>query len=222
MHPRTRNNIGSTSDDLVEKLIACTTTNCPVHTKVLVPANFDCSQPFTCGFCCASNQLKHSKSYSEAITKSLKNEQQTRATLFAEIQQEQSHKDAKRLNLVVKGTKPSENCIGYDIVEKIANQIDISLVSSDVQCKWIGKPQRDTGNQLLPLKFKEMIKRNQFLRKSVALRDCENFDCVYVSPDLTKAEKIQQYNLRLQKRQLESQNPANLYKIRRGRVQQQN
>ena len=103
---------------------------------------------------------------------SLKNEQQTRATLFAEIQQEQSRKDAKGLNLVVKGTKPSENCTGYDIVEKIANQIDVSLVSSDVQCKWIGKPQRDTGNQLLLLKFKEMIKRNQFLRKSVALRDC--------------------------------------------------
>ena len=71
-------------------------------------------------------------------------------------------------------------------------------------------------------KFKEMIKRNQFLRKAVALSDCENFDCVYVSPDLTKAERVQQYNLRLQKRQLESQNPANIYKIRRGRVQQQN
>ena len=170
----------------------------------------------------ASNQLKHSKSYSEVVTNSLKNEQQPRATLFAEIQQEQSRKDAKRLNLVVKEAKPSENCTGYDIVEKIANQIDVSHVSSDVQCKWIGKPQRDTGNQLLLLKFKEMIKRSQFLRKSVALRDCENFDCVYGSPDLTKAERVQQYNLRLQKRQLESQNPANIYKILRGRVQQQN
>ena len=39
---------------------------------------------------------------------------------------------------------------------------------------------------------------------------------------LTKAERVQQYNLRLQKRQLESQNPSNIYKIRRGRVQQQN
>ena len=72
------------------------------------------------------------------VTNSLNNEQQTRATLFAEIQQEQSRKDAKRLNLKVKGTKPSENCAGYDIVEKIANKIEVSLVSSDVQCKWIG------------------------------------------------------------------------------------
>ena len=125
---------------------------------------------------------------------SLKNEQQTRATLFAEIWQEQSRKDAKRLNLIVKGTKLSDNCAGYDIVEKNANQIDVSLVSSDVQFKWIGKPQRYTGNQLL----------------SVALRDRENFNCVYVSPDLTKAERVQQHNLRLQKRQLEGQNPANI------------
>ena len=182
---------------------------------------FDCSQAFTCGFCCASNRLKPSKSCSEVVTNSLKNEQQTRATLSAEIQQAQSRKDAKRLNLIVKRTKPSDNSAGYDIVEKIAycRKVDVSLVSSDVQCKWIGKPQRDTGNQLL-LKFKEMIKRNQFQRELVALRDCKNFDNVYVSPDLTKAEIVQQYNLRLQKRQLESQNPANIYKIRRGRVQQ--
>ena len=166
--------------------------------------------------------MKHSKSHSEAVTNSLRNEQQTRATLFAEIQQEQSRKDAKRLNLIVKVTKPSDNCAGYDILEKNANQIDVALVSSDVQYKWIGKPQRDTGNQLLILKFKEMIKQNQFLRKSVALRGCENFNCVYLSPDLTKAESVQQYELRLQKRQLENQNPANIYKIRGGRVQQQN
>ena len=95
-------------------------------------------------------------------------------------------------------------------------------MSSHVQCTWNGKPQRDTGNHLLLLKFKEMIKRNQFFCKSVSLRDCENYDCVYVSPDLTKAERVQQYNLRLQKCQLESQNPANIYKNRRGRVQQQN
>ena len=152
----------------------------------------------------------------------MKNEQQTRATLFTEFQQQQSRIDAKRLNLIVKWTKPSDNCAGYDIVEKIGNEIAVSLLSSDVQCKWIGKPQLDTGNQLLLLKFKEMIKRNQFLRKSVALRDCENFDNVYVSPDLIKAERVQQYNLRLQNRQLESQNSAKTYKIRRGRVQQQN
>ena len=58
--------------------------------------------------------------------------------------------------------------------------------------------------------------------KSVPLKDCENFDCVYVSPDLTKAERVQQYNLRLQKRQLETLNPENIYKILRGRVQQEN
>ena len=88
----------------------------------------------------------------------MKNEQKTRDTLFAEIQQEQSRKDAKRLNLTVKGTKPSDNCAGYDIVEKIANQIDVSLVSPDIQFKWIRKRQRDTGNQLLLRKFIEMIK----------------------------------------------------------------
>ena len=58
--------------------------------------------------------------------------------------------------------------------------------------------------------------------KSVPLRDCENFDCVYVSPDLTQAERVQQYNFRLQKRQLENLNPANIYNIRRVCVQQEN
>ena len=47
------------------------------------------------------------KNYSAAVTNSIKNEQQTRATLFAEVQQEQKRKDAKKLNLIGKGTQPS-------------------------------------------------------------------------------------------------------------------
>ena len=33
-----------------------------------------------------------------------------------------------------------------------------------------------------------MLNRNKILRKSVTLRNCESFECVDVSPDLTKAE----------------------------------
>ena len=51
--------------------------------------------------------------------------------LLAEIQQEQSRKDAKRLNLKVKGTKQSDDCTVYDMVAIIKNQIDVSLVATD-------------------------------------------------------------------------------------------
>ena len=74
----------------------CIRDNCPVQTKVFVPSSFDCSPTFLCGFCAASIKSDNQKTYSSAVTNSIRNEQQTRATLFAEVQQEQARKDAKK------------------------------------------------------------------------------------------------------------------------------
>ena len=204
--------------DLIEKLMPCIRDNCPVQTKAFVPSSFDCSPTFLCGFCAASIKSYNQKTYSSAVTNSIRNEQQTRATLFAEVQQEQARKDAKKMNLVVKGTKPSDLKTDASLVQELAKTLDVKIEAHDVELKRIGKPQESTGHQLLLLKFREQMKRKEFLRKSGNLRKCRNFSSIYVSPDLTRAERVQQYNLRIKKRQLESQNPGNTYRIRWGRV----
>ena len=85
--------------------------------------------------------------------------QQTGATLFAEVQQEQARKDANKLNLVVKGTKPSDLKTDATLVDELAETLDVKIEASDVELKRIGKPQESTGHQLLLLKIKEQIKR---------------------------------------------------------------
>ena len=195
--------------DLIEKIMPCITDNCPIQTKLFVPSSFDCSATFFCGFYAASGKTHNQKTCSSAVKNSFRNEQQTRATLFAEVQQEQARKDAKELNLVLKGTKQSDLKTDATLVQELAKTLDMKIEANDVELKRIGKPPESTGHQLLLLKFREQMKRKEFLRKSGDLRNCPNFSSIYVSPNLTRAECVQQYNLQIEKRQLECQNPGN-------------
>ena len=95
------------------------------------------------------------------------------------------------MNLVVKGTKPSDLKTDATLVQELAKTLDVKIEAHDVELKRIGKPQESTGHLLLLLKFREQMKRKEFLRKSGNLRKCPNFSSIYVSPDLTRAERVQ-------------------------------
>ena len=145
--------------EIIQKWITCLTESCPVQTKVCVPSSYDFSQTFLCGFCAANDKIKVEKNYSAALTNSIKNEQQTRATLFAEVQQEQKRKDARKLNLVVKGTQPSPSKSDAALVQEFAKKLNITISVNDVECKRIGKSNTSTGCQLLLLKGTTETKR---------------------------------------------------------------
>ena len=106
-------------------------------------------------FCAANDEIKIKKNYSAAVTNSITNKQQTRATLFAEFQQEQTRKDAKKLNLVVKGTQQSPSKPDADLLQEFAKKLNITISANDDECKPIGKSNTSTGCQLLLLRFKE-------------------------------------------------------------------
>ena len=72
MGPRTRNGTNSTSSEVIEVCVSCSSEKCPVQTKVLVPAGFDVTQSFTCGFCVANFQKELPKSYASAVEHTLK------------------------------------------------------------------------------------------------------------------------------------------------------
>ena len=156
--------------EIIEKWITCLTESCPVQTKICVPSSYAFSQNFLCGFCAANDKIKIERNYSAAVTNSIKNEQRTRATLFAEVQREQTGKDAKKLNLVVKGTQQSPSKSEAALAQEFAKKLNITISVNDVECKRIGTLNTSTGCQLL-LKFEEPLKRKEFLRKSGKLRD---------------------------------------------------
>ena len=94
MGPRTRNCTNSTISEIIEVCVSCSSEKSPVQTKVLVPAGFDVTPSFSCGFC-AANFHEEKKSYESAVDRTLKNGKTTRAALFSEIDQNNLKKNRK-------------------------------------------------------------------------------------------------------------------------------
>ena len=139
MGPRTRNGKNSTSSEVIEVCVSCSSEKCPVQTEVLVSADFDVTKNFTCGVCAANFQKEQPKSYTSAVEHTLKIEKSTRAALFSENAQEQTRKESKRFSLVIKGTKPSDLTTDEAIVRDLAKALNVSINSNEVSAKRIGK-----------------------------------------------------------------------------------
>ena len=60
----------------------CLTDNCLVQTKMCAPSSFDCSQTLLCVSCPASSKADSQKTYSSAVTSSIRHEQQARAAII--------------------------------------------------------------------------------------------------------------------------------------------
>ena len=104
-----------------------------------------------------------------------------------------------------------------ECVQKLAQTIDIVLDSADIETKRIGKISEQNGKQLL-VKFKSQVKRKQFLRNSIKLRDSAFYSSVFVDLDLTKSEREAQYQLRVEKRTLQEKYSEKVFVIKNGKV----
>ena len=100
-----------------------------------------------------------------------------------EIRQGQTEQESKMLNLGIKGAAPSSSKNDKECVQKLAETIDIVLDSADIETQRIGNISEQNGNQILHVKFKSQIKRKQFLRNSMKLRDNAFYSTVFVDLD---------------------------------------
>ena len=204
-------------DKFVEREISCSTDTRPVLTKVSVPKSFDCAKPFICGFCDIHKQ-KEPKSYSHVLLDNVTKENKAGSCIAREIRQERNEQESKKLNLVIKGNAPSSSTNDKECVQKLAQTTYIVLDSADIETKRIGKIIEQNGKQLLLVKFKSQIKRKQFLRNSIKLRDNTFYSSVFVDLDLTKSELEAQYQLRVEKRTLQDMYSAKVFVIKNGKV----
>ena len=207
------------SKEVMEREIPCSSKDCPVVTKVLLPKNFDVSQSFCCGFCNAV-KITEPKSYANILVDNLTKENKARSCIAREIRHEQLQQDSKRMNVIIKGSVPSNGSNDLDLVKQIAEEIDVTLNKTDFEPKRIGSINESTGRQLLLVKFQSDIKRKEFLRKSKNLRSSNDFSQIYVDPDLTKSEREAKFQVRQERRTLQNKYPGKTFVIRSGRVQE--
>ena len=204
-------------ENFTEKEIRCSNEDCPVITKVCVPSTYDCSRPFFCGFCAAMKE-NHPKSYANVLVDNLTKENKARSCIAREIRQEQIEQDNKKLNLIIKGSVPSNSPNDSVLVQNLAQEIGVELNSDDFDSLRIGKKNAENSRQLLLLKFKSVLKRKQFLGNAKKLKDSKSYSNLFVDPDLTKSEREAQYQLRVEKRSLQQKYTNKSFVIRNGRV----
>ena len=116
-------------------------------------------------FTCAANFQEQPKSYAPAVEHTLKNEKSTRAALFSEIVQEQSLKESKKFNPVIKGTKPSDVTTDEAIVQDLAIALSVPVNRNDVSTKRIVRIQEHTGQQFPLVIFKGVINKKKCFSK---------------------------------------------------------
>ena len=153
--------------------IRCSNEDCPVYFKVWVTSTYDCSRPFLCGFCAAMKE-NHPKSYANVLVDNLTKENKARSCIAREIRQEQIEQDNKKLNLIIKGSVPSNSPNESVLVQNLAQEIGVELnpvsIGDDFDSLRIGKKNAENNRQLLLLKFKIALKRKQFLANAKKIK----------------------------------------------------
>ena len=76
-------------------------------------------------------------------------------------------------------------------MQDLAKALSVPVSSNEVSTKRIGRIQEHTGHQFLLVKFKDVIKKKEFLRNSGKLRSDQKSENVYISPNLTSSERTQ-------------------------------
>ena len=136
------------------------------------------------------------------LVHNLRQENRARSCIAREIRNEQVQQDNRNLNLVVRGSRPSEAIHDRDLLKEIVSKIGSSVVYQVFETKRIGKIKKSNGRQRLLIKFKDAMKRKEFLRNSIKLRVSSKYHNIIVDPDLSNFEREAQYQLRVEKRTL--------------------
>ena len=106
----------------------------------------------------------------------------------------------------------------FSISGSVINFTEVCPRVRDSGVLTIGKISEQNGKQLLLVKIKSQIKRKQFLRNSIKLRDNVFYSLVFVDLDLTKSEREAQYQLRVEKRTLQEKYSEKKFVIKNGKV----
>lgn len=152
--------------------------------------------------------------FSAALQSNLKKKGDCAAILITEIHAEQKRQGAKQKNLIVSGTRPSKEKSDVILFKELTTAMGVNKEVKPKEIKRVGIVNEGTGQQLLLVVFEDIEERNLVLKGAKFLKQCEDFNQVYVNPDLTRAEMNEQYNLRQALKKLRSERTEEIHFIR--------
>ena len=136
------------------------------------------------------------------------------ASLSRQLKKEESQRIAREKNVVIYGTKPETD--DKQLIHEIANAVGVSLDGVKLVHDRIGK-KRDSGEQVLRVAM-SVEKKWELVKKAKILASSQEFNHVFVRPDLTIAERQIARELREKLKEMREKEPSKRWKIWRGTV----
>ena len=212
-----------------EHQVECTGPNCVAWVVVWLPKKISrkfLDRDFLCGFCAAEKvtdlqtklrdlKAKTANPPSHENERQISNEPKpTFAAILKNIKSEEVQQAKKSMNLIISGTKPTDNDTA--LVSNICRELNVNE-SKDCKTKRIGR-KNENGFQMLLVSCANEKFRKDLLASSKKLSQIEAFKCIYINPDLTKSEREEQFNLRQQLKKARANFPNKKYMIKHGKI----
>ena len=143
------------------------------------------------------------------------NNNQNVASLSRELKREHDDHLSRERNVIIYGTQASEDG-DKELMHSIAGDIGVSLDGVKLTTQRIGKVH-ESGAQLLRVTLAKDKKR-ELLDNAKRLNSSTDYKQVFIRPDLTKAERQIQFELRKKLREIRESEPGKKWKIWRGKV----
>jgi hypothetical protein len=115
------------------------------------------------------------------------------------VHQEEKIREERKKNIKITGLPKNTTTSEVENVQQLVNEVLKDDLGHVTDAKRISRP--DKGDIVVVSLSSEDF-RNSLLRKSHILKSSQRFSAVYLSPNWTREQELQQYKLRLEKRRL--------------------
>jgi len=149
--------------------------------------------------------------------------------MVQEVRKEDDEIEMRKLNIIVHSLKEHESddvevCKLADselVSEILNNTLNLKVDIEQGRVTRLGKKSEDRSRPIRPrplrLKVKDFETKRRIMNSSKFLKNHETFSSIYITPDLTQAQREEAFNLREEKRRRERNGERNLI-IRRGKI----
>ena len=156
-------------------------------------------------------EIKQKKSFAEVMKT-----KQNVATLRKELMVEEKERSEKSGNVIVSGVESDGQEEAESKVKEMLEVLDVDMDGVKMEVVRLGKEEQE--KRMLLVKVGEEKKR-ELLKKAKKLRETK-FEKVFVQPDLTWAERKEQFELREERRKKKEKEPTKDWIIKMGKVVQ--
>jgi hypothetical protein len=135
----------------------------------------------------------------------IKSEARLYTAAVQSVQSEEKDREKKKKNIKIQGLSTQPNVTAKENVQTMVNSIISDRKITVIEVKRHIRPNKD---DIVIASFTTNVDRNAVLAKARSLKESEKYKDTHLSPDWTREEQLEQYELRKEKKRLNNESVA--------------